>query len=152
MAEISLAEALAKLGKIDAAISNALSVEVAEAVREAVHDAAMTEVYEAYEPRFMSRRMESGGLIDPENTVISVAGTTLTAENVTGLQNLWGGNDDSPLAPIVQDGVEAYHMPFPRPFMDAAKEQLINGKAEEALRRGLTRQGIDVSGVTFIIE
>ena len=152
MAEISLNEAIGKITKLDAAISSALSLEVAEAVRGAVRDAAESEVYQAYEPLFESRRRENGGLTDPDNTVVTVAGTTLMAENVTGLQNLWGGGDSSPLAPIIEDGVEAYHMPFPRPFMAYAQELLENGRAQEALRRGLARQGIDVDGVNFIID
>ena len=146
MAEISLAEAAAKLARLDGAIADALGNEVADEARDCVREAAYEEVYDAYAPEFLSRRMDSGGLSDPANTITTAAGTTLTVENVTGLQNLWGGNDTSPLTPIVTAGVPAYHMPFPRPFMDGAAEKLRSGRAQAALRRGLARQGFDVDG------
>ena len=146
MAEISLAEAISKLSRLDAAIGSALEAEVAEEAKDCVQEAANEVVYAAYEPQFLSRRMENGGLSDRGNIQTTAAGLTLTVENVTGLQNLWGGNDTSPLAPIVSAGLSNYNMPFARPFMDAAAERLRSGRAAAALRRGLARQGFDVDG------
>ena len=141
MAEISLKDAIAKLSRLDTAIGNALEIEVAEEAKDCVREAANETVYAAYDPKFLSRRMENGGLSDPSNIQTTVAGATLTVENMTGLQNLWGGNDTSPLTPIVDAGLSNYNMPFPRPFMDAAAEKLRSGRASAALRRGLARQG-----------
>ena len=142
----TLNEAIAKVQRLNAAVSNALEIEVAEEAKACIKEAALSEVY-SYVPKFESRRMENGGLIDPDNMITTVVGNTLTVQNVTGLQNLWGGNDTSPLTPIVEDGVPNYYMPYPRPFMETAKEMLVNGRAEAAFRRGLARQGIDVSGM-----
>lgn len=145
---------LAKISNLNPAIENALEHEVADEARLAIKDAAEERVYEAYKPRFYSRRKEDGGLIGPNNILCQVSGDTLTISNVTGLQNLWGGDDASLLTPIVEDGVPAYNMQKagPRPFMDYAKELLLGGRADAALRRGLERQGIDTTGLTFIFE
>lgn len=145
---------LAKLSNLNPAIENALEHEVADEARLAIRDAAEERVYEAYKPRFYSRRKEDGGLIDPDNIICHVSGDTLTIDNVTGLQNLWNGEDTSLLTPIVEEGVPAYNMQKagPRPFMDYAKELLLDGRADAALRRGLERQGIDTTGLTFIFE
>lgn len=141
MAEISLSEAITKLARLDAAIGSALEIEVSEEAKDCVQEAANEVVYAAYDPKFLSRRMENGGLSDRSNIQTTAAGLTLTVENVAGLQNLWGGNDTSPLTPIVDAGIPKYHMPFARPFMDAAAEKLRSGRASAALRRGLARQG-----------
>ncbi len=64
---------------------------------------------------------------------------------VAGLQNLFGGNDGSPLAPIVESGAEAYHMPGAREFMEPAlNEYISSGKADEAIKSALRMAGFDV--------
>ena len=100
--------------------------------------------------------MEHGGLLDPHNIITHVEnGNTLVVDNVTGLQNLWYSDtwagDTSLLTPIIEEGNEAYLQPFPRPFMDYTVELLVgSGLAEQALKRGLARQGINTEiGVTF---
>ena len=149
-----ISDAILRLKNIDAAITNALETEVAEEAKLAVKDAAERNVYAAYTPEFYSRRKEKGGIKDPDNIICHVSGDTLTVDNVTGLQNLWGGGNTSVLTPIVEEGDAAYHMgkAGPRPFMDFAKELLLAGRAEAALRRGLERQGISTEGLTFIFE
>lgn len=148
MAERSISEVIAQLARMESAISDALGNEVAHEAKNCIREAALSEVY-SYTPEFESRRMGNGGLIDENNMVDSVTGTTLTVQNVTPLQNLWGGTHTEPLTPIIEDGLPNYNMPYPRPFMDKAKETLLNGRAEEALRMGLARQGIDTSGLAF---
>lgn len=141
----SLEQVIASLTRLDEAIRDALANEVADAAREAIRDAAMSEVY-SYTPGFYSRRMASGGLIDEANIITTVEGNTLTVDNVTGLQNLWGEGDTGLLTPIVEAGLSNYNMPYPRPFMEVAEAALRGGKAAEALARGLARQGIDMTG------
>lgn len=142
---MQLADALAKLLRLDAAISDALGNEVADEARTAVKEAAESVVY-SYEPQFYSRRKENGGLTDDANIKTTVSGNVLTVEDVAGLQNLWGGTHTEPLTPIITAGLPNYNMPYPRPFMDEAAALLKNGRAEDALLRGLRRQGFSGAG------
>lgn len=151
MAERSISDVLSQLTKLDSAIADALSNEVAQEGKTCIREAALSEVY-SYHPVFESRRMQDGGLIDDDNMIDSVSGTTLTIRNETPLQNLWGGTHTELLTPIIEDGLSNYNMPYPRPFMEKAKEMLINGRAEEALRRGLARHGINTAGSIFEFE
>lgn len=156
--EITIAQAIEKLSIIDAAITDALANEVAEAAVEAVQKSAKDNVYDAYSgPMAAFRRGENGGLLDPHNIITIAEGNTLTISNVAGLQNRFypegAQKDPSRLTPIIEEGLKAYHQPRPRPFMQHAKDILISGTAENALRRGLARQGIEITnGITFTAE
>lgn len=142
-------EYIGKMANLNAAITDALANEVAEGFKQAVANEVLKDVY-SYPATFVSRRGTAGGIADPENIITFANGDTLTADNVTGLQNLWGGGDSNLLTPIVEGGVTNYHMPGPRPFMENAKESFVSsGAAEAALRAGLRRQGIDESGMSF---
>lgn len=158
--EMSLEQAKTRVAGLELAIADALSHEVAEAAVRAVQHAAENNVYSAYSPRIASmaslRRKEHGGLIDPHNIITHVEnGNTLVVDNVTGLQNRFYSEnnmnrDTSLLTPIIEKGNSEYYQPFPRPFMDYAKELLIDGgDADLAMRKGLARQGYDTSGLTF---
>lgn len=125
------------------AVTGALQGPMADGLREKVQEKARENVY-SYTPKFMSRREEYGGLIDAGNMPTSVEGLTLSLENITGLQNLYGGNDQSPLTPIVEEGVEAYHMPYPRPFMKEAEEEYAAGEGEDEIKRALAAAGLTV--------
>lgn len=142
---MQLEEALRKLHGLNAAVTDALANEVADEAKTAVKEAAKSVVY-SYTPQFLSRREENGGLIDEANIITTADGDTLTVENVTGLQNLWGGSHTEPLTPVITAGKANYNMPYPRPFMDEAKNLLMSGRAENALRRGLARHGYSPSG------
>lgn len=140
-----LAKVIEDLTRLDSAVSDALGNEVAQAAKEAIRDSAMQTVY-SHQPQFVSRRMDRGGLIDEENLICTVEGSTLTVDNVTGLQNLWGGTHTELLTPVVEAGDPDYNMPGPRPFMERAEKELLSGKAQQALMQGLARQGIAGSG------
>ena len=126
--------ALLQLERLGAAIQSALGDEVAQEARECIRQAAQGIVYDAYTPIFLSRRGSSGGLMDERNMTSDVSGDTLTVRNETGLQNLYGGDDGSSLADIVEEGNAAYYMarPGPRPFDQGI---VIQGKTP--LRHGL---------------
>ena len=155
MAEISLSKATALTASLDAAISNALANEVANAIKDEISLSAERNVY-AYQasPFFMkTRRKASGGLMDKDNLVSRVEGNVLTVENVTPLQALWGHGHEEVLTRVVEYGSKSFHQPYPRPFMEKAKTELIDkGRAAAALRMGLRRQGIDVEGLEFKFE
>lgn len=155
MAEISLAKATAVMMNLDAAISDALAHEVADAIKDEILLSAERNVYTYHaSPYFMgTRRKGHGGLDDKNNLISHVEGNVLTVDNVTPLQNLWGGGHSETLTPIVEAGAKSFHQPYPRPFMDEAKTELIDkGRAAAALRMGLRRQGIDVEGLEFKFE
>ena len=170
--EISLSNAKNKYGGIDIeqAIENALRNEVAEVVKGAIAEAALQEVYEGYTPSFLSRRdptygggqahergMIGHGITDPDSVVITVSGNELIAEDNPDWQQLWGDRSWRPakrLAEAIADGDPRYNMDRagPRPFHDTAKAlALETGAVERALREGLKRQGIDVTGLSFEI-
>ena len=151
MAERSIKDVLAELTRLDAAVADALGNEVAREAKDCIREAAISEVY-SYTPEFESRRMQDGGLIDDNNMLDSVTGTTLTVDNVTPLQNLWGGTHTELLTPIIENGLTNFNMPYPRPFMDKAKDMLLSGRAGDALRSGLARQGINTTKSTFDID
>lgn len=153
MAELN--NIIQKVSVLEAEIEDALRVEVADAVREAIVKSAKENVYDAYSPQFLSRRNGVGGILDKNSITIKVNGTELTATDDPTWQHLWGGNyPDERLAEAIAGGERRFNMhnAGPRPFHEKAKEELLSsGAIEDALRRGLARQGIDTSGVTFII-
>ena len=149
----TLSDYIIKIANIDAAIENALQNEVTEAVKEAIVAEAQAAVYDAYTPKFYSRRNGEGGILDKNSIIIEVHGTELTAKDNPTWQHLWGGTfPDKPLADALADGDARFNFARAgqRPFHEAAKRRVISdGTAEDALRRGLARQGIDTSGMTF---
>lgn len=167
MAEISLMDAINKYSGIEEKIDNALRNEVAEVVRGAVADAALQAVYNTYTPMFLSRRdpthgggatsasRAGHGITDPESVEIEVRNNELIARDNPDWQHLWGGQKPSGrLAEAIATGDPRYHMEKagPRPFHDTAKQIAIDsGEVERALRKGLERQGIDTTGMTFKI-
>ncbi len=153
---------IGKLQNLDAMIEDALKNEVADAVKEAIVESARQNVYDVYSPKFRSRRGDAtgdyygrttGGITDKESIIIEVHGTELIASDNAAWQQLWGGTIPSGrLAEAIASGDKRYNMQNagPRPFHEKAKQELISsGIAENALRRGLERQGIDTTGMTF---
>lgn len=164
----SLNDVIRKYASLEAAIQNALDVEVREVVKAAIAEAALQEVYDAYTPDFFSRRdpirgggmaHEQGqighGITDPESVTVTVIGNELIAEDNAGWQQLWGGQYPSGrLAEAIASGDPRFNMAKagPRPFHDTAKQIAIeSGAVEKALRQGLKRQGIDTTDMTFNI-
>lgn len=161
-----LQRAIEKYAKLDLAIENALKNEVAEVVKGALAQAAIEEVYDAYEPEFLSRRdpvhgatnkwlkTSGGGITDKSQMHVEAVGNTLTVSDDAPYQQLWGGTRPSSprLAEAIATGDPRFHMEKagPRPFHEKAKRKVIDsGDAEKALIAGLKRQGIDVTGLEF---
>lgn len=123
---------------LNAAITSALMNEVKDAAIDAIEDSAQTRVYEAYSPKFYSRRFSAERDFSYS---WDVGGNRLTITYMAMPQNLFGGAfyaDD--LGDIIASGNKTYHMPFPRPWMDEGIQDNI-GNIEAALGRGLERQG-----------
>lgn len=141
----SIDEAIAKIAMLDSAIDSALENEVADAARKCIAHSAENNVYTAYTPKVLySRRGSAGGLSAEANIQATAGGKELTVRNATGLQNLYGGGRQEILTNIVESGSYSYHMQLagPRPFMEEAKDLLMNGPGQQALHAGLARQGI----------
>lgn len=145
-----------KLSNLEKYIEDALKNEVAEVVRKIIAQTAEEKVYDTYEPQFYSRRHGVGGITDPNSIYVNANGSRLVAYDASTWQHLWGGTyPESRLAEAIATGDPRFHMnrAGPRPYHAAAKEAILrSGKLEEALRRGLARQGIDTSGLTFTFE
>lgn len=138
-------DAIAKLAAFDSFIESALQNEVAEAAKDAVAQSTAINVYGVYTPKVLySRRGSNGGLSAEDNIECIASGKQMTVRNVTGLQNLYGGNRQEILTNIVESGDKRFHMHLAgqRPFMEHAKEYLMNGPGQQALHAGLARQGI----------
>ena len=155
-----LSNMINKISTLDGAIEDALKHEVADVIRQFIVDAAYENVYETYEPEFYNRRNGNGGILDKDSITVEVVGNELTAMDTEagkkgprGWQQLWGGDvPPGRLAEAIATGDERYNMEEagPRPFHEDAKKRAIeSGEVEDALRRGLLRQGIDASGMTF---
>lgn len=137
---------MALRGRMDGAINEALGNGVAEGLKRAIAERAQENVY-SYQPLFESRREQAGGTIDPGNMTVNVGHLEMTLDNQTGLQNLFGGNDPSPLVPIIEEGVAAYHMDKagPRPFMDEARDEYVeSGDAGREIAQALMSAGFEV--------
>nr|DAI49482.1 MAG TPA: hypothetical protein [Caudoviricetes sp.] len=134
--------------KLDNAITAGLQGKVADGLKESVSRMAQKKVYDAYTPQPIfeeARRGKHGGIADPNNMITHVEGTTLTLDNVTGLQNLFGGGDTSLLVPIVEEGTAAYYQPGSREFMDDARDEYVdNGDAKDDLMDTIRSAGFTV--------
>lgn len=136
--------------RLDSAINTAMETKLKDGLEDWIKKSAEISVYGVYTPKVIkSRRKENGGIIDPNNMNVTTEQSgnlfTLTLKNETGLQNLFGGNDTSPLVPIIEQGVSAYFQPFPRPFMDEANEMYVqSGEADRHLAQALREAGFEV--------
>lgn len=150
-----LDQAIQKMASLEAAIEDALRNEGAEAVKEAIVASGDRYVYSTYQPQFNRRRGmgNTGGILDKNSIKVEVHGNELTARDNADWQQLFGGKKpNASLADAIATGNPRFHMEKagPRPFHEHAKRAVIeSGILESALRRGLVRQGYDVSGLTF---
>lgn len=100
---------------------------VQKGAKKAIKESVENNVYNAYTPKFISRRGDSmmlGGGIMSEDNIMAYAtgnGFTVTMQDLATWQHLYGGAyPDNELAEVVEnDGL--YGAP-PRPFMQKAEE------------------------------
>ena len=127
--------------KLDEAITDALSREVADAALLAITQSAKERVYDAYsDPKFLSRRESLLNATRDETYSVEAHDNELTITAHPSLQNLFGGDNSGDLGDIIAEGWSNYHMPFPRPWMDEGISESI-GNIESALKAGLERNG-----------
>lgn len=128
------------------AIDNALDNEVKDVALKAIEFSAMHGIYLAYEPDWKFQESRRYSFMQDENYETEVKDGRLKITSVTkdGLQDLFyrdgGKSNGLDLGDIVANGRVDFWQPFPRPWMDEGVEANI-GNIEEALKRGLERQG-----------
>lgn len=121
-------------------IQDILKNEVAETVKEHMQEAVQSTVYDAYDPKYYTRRLENGGLIDGNNIETAVSGNTLTVRDKAPLDN---GRTDYALDDIIIHGYG--NQPFPRDFISDTEERLIKTNDHvEAMKDGLRKKGYNV--------
>ena len=114
--------------------------EVADTAKEVVRDAVQTDVYDVFEPKIYTRRMDNGGLSDTENYSVEEIEDGIIIKNNTPLDN---GTNNPRLDEIVVFGEG--RMPFPRDFYSETIGLLERSKAHvSALKSGLKDCGIDI--------
>lgn len=143
-----MSDLAAFMAKLDAAIDSAMQNEVAKGAKEALRDAAYSEVYGAYTPIFFNRRMDAGGLSDVGQMETSYGGKTLTVQDMASWQQLYGGSaPGTRLAEAIASGFAAYHFhkAGPRPFHEEAEQQFAaSGEFGRLLAAGLRAAGFKV--------
>lgn len=96
--------------KLDAAIDSAMQGPVLDGAKEAIQKAAFAYVYNAYQPKFYSRRMSGGGLASEDNLFGAYGDKELTIYNETPWQHLYGGAyPGEDLAEAIASGSARYH-------------------------------------------
>lgn len=143
-----MSDLAAFMAKLDAAIDSAMQNEVAEGAKEALRDAAYSEVYGAYTPTFFNRRMDAGGLSDVGQMQTSYGGKTLTVQDMAPWQQLYGGSvPGGRLAEAIASGDSRYHFhkAGPRPFHEEAEQRFAaSGEFGNLLAAGLRAAGFKV--------
>lgn len=146
--DLTLSEAIEKIATLSDKIDTALENEVAKAMKDAIQEEVMMNVYE-YDasPVFMENRRGEGdgGIADEASLDTRVYSNELTITDTANLQNLFGGSWSAEVAAIVQLGSRQFNQPYPRPFLtDALKTAKSTGALDDALAEGLKAQGIEV--------
>lgn len=132
--------------RVERAVDKALTHEVAQTVKDIMEECAQEDVY-AYpaSPAAMtSRRGTHGGLgdrkfmqhhIEPDHVLV--------VEDIAPFQH--NTNGPYALSDVVEKGIKGYRQPYPRPFVGHTEEEAISsGRALDALRKGMRRQGIEM--------
>jgi hypothetical protein len=127
-------------------IKIALEQDVKKAAVKTMQKEVIETVYNKYEPTQYKR---TGGLYQEKN----IKGTMLN-DNTLEIENIREDEKTGRyIAPVVEEGVgyewedsKIYNMqPYPRPFVSNTTKELENGVAKEAMKKGLQKQGMDVT-------
>lgn len=125
--------------KLDMAVADAVKNEVKRTALKLVEASAKQRIYDAYEPKFLSRRYS---FMDDYGYDAEANGNVLTITATSALQNLYGGNHTEDLGDIIAEGWDNFNMPFPRPWMDESLQSPGDlAELERALADGMKRQG-----------
>lgn len=122
--------------RMENAISNGV-VKVATGLLENIEKFAQDKVYNAYGGSF--RRGRIGG---SENMDVQIDNRLITVTNRTPMQ---GTNYGVSETDFVEGGFSNYNQPFPRPFMEPARDDFVDsGKADAIMADVLRAAGFEV--------
>lgn len=122
--------------RMEDAISNGV-VKVAAGLLENIEQFAQDKVYDAYGGSF--RRGRIGG---SENMDVQIDNRLITVTNRTPMQ---GTNYGVSETDFVEGGFSNYNQPFPRPFMEPARDDFVDsGKADAIMADALRAAGFEV--------
>lgn len=126
-------------------VPSAMKKEVSQESKTVMQIATVEKVYNAYEPTHYNRQFDDGGLLDRDNIE-----TTLIGNNTLKVENIRRDEETGRLVtPIIESGKGYYTQELDdrigaRMFVEETAKELEKGKAKEALKRGLLRQGLNV--------
>ena len=123
--------------------------ELSSAISDALHDMAreilpelkkqaesIVYTYQASERAMETRR---GTIADEENFQIEFGENFVSLTNIAEMQ---GADYGTPEIQFVEDGLGSYRQPYPRPFMEKARDEYIDsGKADQTLARAMQAHG-----------
>ena len=129
------------MSELQSAIEAALYTTVRKGLTDELYKSAMRNVY-SYDaaPYFMAKRRYT--IVDPDTMTadVSLSGTILRLTNHSALQIGEPGETE-----IVEEGMAAWHQPYPRPFMEDGLEKYVSsGRAERDLEQTLIERGFKV--------
>lgn len=124
---------------IETQIQDTMTNEVAETIKDNMTESIQETVYNAYAPKYYSRRMQNGGLIDKSYMEVTEIPNGISVRDVAPLDN---GSSQYALDEIIVEGMG--YMPYPRDFYEECKDRLsVNKEHVTALKNGLKHRGID---------
>ena len=124
-------------------VKNAMQKEVSEESRDLTVEHLVNDVYDAYKSQY-DRQYDMGGLADEDNILTTMINdVTLKIEDVRRDEKT-----NRLVAPIVEYSKGYWSEELDdtigkRPFIENTAKELRNGKARNALLRGLKRQGVN---------
>lgn len=122
--------------RMDDAINNGVA-KLADGLQETIQEMARDKVYNAYGPGH--RR---GIIGNRENLEVQIGFREITVTNKTPLQGTDYGVSETD---FVEGGYSNYNQPFPRPFMEPARDDFVDsGKADAIMADALRAAGFDV--------
>jgi len=125
-------------------IKDAMKKEVSDLSRDLVVEHLVNDVYDVYHGRYQ-RDYDMGGLADEDNILTTMINdVTLKIEDVRRDEKT-----NRLVAPVVEYGYGYWTEELDdsigkRPFIENTAKELRKGKARDALKKGLLRQGLNV--------
>ena len=131
--------------KIQSKIKSAMQNELSKESKTVMQMHVVTDVYNVYEPTSYSRSYDQGGLLDRDNIE-----TTMISNNTLKVKNIRKDEETGRMVDKIVEYGKGYWTSYlddligARPFIHNTFEELKNGKARDAIKRGLIREGLNV--------
>lgn len=122
-----LSDYMGLMAQINSIVSSCLP-EIARGLQDEIYESTFKNVYsyDATDRAMESRRYMLG---DRDNLLTEIGDNEITITNKTVLQSGRGVEE----TPVVEEGMDYYRQPGPRPFMDDALEAYISSGAGDAI-------------------